>query len=71
MSNQESSEPLIPSGTVPRAVLGLHVFMALALGAMAVLALQSGQVVQTAVMFLMSGMILTAGIAAGRIVARR
>jgi hypothetical protein len=38
---------------------------------MAVLALQSGQVVQTAVMFLMSGMILTAGIAAGRIVARR
>lgn len=71
MSSPESSEPLLPRGTLPRVVVGLHAFVALLLGAFGVLALQSGQFVQTAVMFLMAGMLLAAGVATGRIVARQ
>jgi hypothetical protein len=71
MSSQESSEPLIPQGTVPRAVLGFHAVFSIGLGALSVAAFQSGQFIQTAFLLLIAAMILTVGVAAGRIVARR
>ena len=65
------SQPLVPSGLVPRAVLAFHVVAALGLLAVAALAFQQGQFVQVALMTVIAGMVVVAGVAAGRIAARR
>jgi hypothetical protein len=65
------SEPLIPQGLVPRAILGFHALAALGLLTIAWFALQQGQFVQVGLMVAIAAMFLVAGIAAGRIAARR
>jgi len=74
MSDADASSdrmPLIPPGLVPRAVLGFHAVFGIGLLALAVLALQQGRIAQVAVLLLLSAMVLVAGVAAGRLVARQ
>jgi hypothetical protein len=63
--------PLIPPGTVPRAVVGFHAAFALGALGLAALSFRQGAVAQTVIMTAIAGMILAAGIAAGRLVARQ
>lgn len=56
---------------VPRLTLGVHALVAAVFVTLALLAVTTGPLVQTVVLVALGGMVLPAGWAAGRLVARR
>jgi hypothetical protein len=62
---------LLPGGLVPRLVVVLHAVAAVALLAFAALSAGQGALLQAGLMALVAAMLLTVGVAAGRLTARQ
>lgn len=70
-ADPSDSMPLIPPGTVPRAVLAFHAAFGLGAFGLSALSLQQGALVQAVITAAIGVMMIAAGLAAGRLVARQ